>query len=189
MSSPRTPVPAVPKKRGCLRGCLILLLVCAILGVGLGVAGYLLLVPYLQEKSAELQVEYPWLGPAWEVLSDLVGGQHPEILGSSSSEKGQGASDRSLLPADIPVLERPYREGFSITSTEIDVYQISLDSQEFVTDYFTENFKRYAWQSGRTPAAGGTTWSWSKAESACILDVLEIENRVEVFLRCRIGDM
>lgn len=179
MSMPETlPAQTKPKKRGgCLKGCLIGLLVFLLLVAGCTGGTYLLGRSYIARQLPAWEERYAWLGPTLTLFryrSDI-----------ETTLVHQGADDRSLLPGDIPLHPEPLVENLSLGRSHGAVYQQVAKPPEQLQEYLRGAMLQNGWKLDiEWETAGGShLLYWEKDERSCVIEVVTCEGGSELWLR------
>jgi len=180
------PIAKSPQKssNGCLKGCLIALLVVGLLLVAGTVLALTAGRAYVARSLPEWETRYPLLGLGIDLLSlreefAAQGGVLP------AGGRQAGSDNKALLPSDVVVHPSPEAETYNISPDQVTAFQRVAAPPDDVVAHLRTGWKEHDWAlHDEREIAGAPVLVWQKGDRVCRIEVQPIDRGAEVWLRC-----
>jgi len=181
--SPRQPqVSAEPPQRrgGCLKGCLISLLVIVVLVAGCTGGAYLFGQRYIDRRLPEWEERHPWVG-LYRVVRDA---RPSKDRLDAITEKEPGIDDKALFPGDIPLHPDATHETYSIGEDQGVAFQRVAEGPDVLESHVRERMPEHGWElSSEVETSEGRLLIWRKGDRICQTEIFAHEGESELWLR------
>ena len=180
---PSESVPSEPERssgKGCLvGGCLIPTVLLLVVLIGGFFAGRAL----LERKLPEWEDRYPIV----DLAATILGVQSDEAGEAEPLERVAGDDDPARLPDDFVAYPGAEVESYAVNGENVTGYQQSGDLASDVEAYFTTAMSSTGWAlEDKTDVPGGTSVTWTRGDDFCTVEIIEIDNGSEAWIRCTV---
>jgi hypothetical protein len=184
VDAPQREEPA--RRGGCLRSCLITMLVLLLLAVASVGGAAIFGRAYLARQLPVWEARYPSLDLAVDLLrlkGDLAPAEGDLTVGG---ERSMGVDDKSAMPDDLPLYVDAEVETYSVGEEQALGFQRVADRPDAVLSHLEGTMPQHGWTLAREQ---DTTWGhllvWEKDERTCQTEIVPSEAYTEIWIRCR----
>ncbi|UCF37780.1 MAG: hypothetical protein JSU96_02625 [Acidobacteriota bacterium] len=155
--------------RGCLKGCLVTILVMAILGAALVVGGYVAGKTYLEAQLPVWRARYPVVGLITDLMS--LDREDPfKALKTRERNRLEGAAGWDSIPSDIPVFQNASAQNASVAQGTVTIFQEVPGRPGGLFQTGLSRFQNSGWDCSREGERGALC---RKEFRVCALNVTE----------------
>jgi hypothetical protein len=132
------------------------------------------------------EADYPGLSFGLDVtgLRDRLENPAPGHAAKPGARQ-PGQADKSLLPTDIPLPEKPAKEMYNISADQVTAYQEVTAKPAAAADSLLTAMAAKGWKAGQRDDSGDSIrLTWTKPGRACQAEILAPRGPTELWLRC-----
>ncbi len=181
---PDATTPTPRKNSGCLKGCLIIVIVMVLLLVAGTVLALTAGRAYVVRHLPEWETRYPLLALGIDLLSlreqlTAQGGVLP------AGGRQAGSDDKALLPSDVAVHPSPQAETYNISPDQVTAFQRVAAPPGEVLAQLRDAWTGHDWSLyDEREIDGAPVLIWQKGSRVCRMEIMPAGRATEIWLRC-----